>query len=284
MDFRTERGRARYDDLLAVADRVVVGLDFDGTLSPIVNDPDAAVIHPDAPAALRALAARVGAVVVITGRPAEQVVELGGLDDLADDLPHGATLTVLGQYGNQRWDTGTRAFSSPEPPPALGDLRAELPALLADRDASDAQIEEKGLALAVHTRRLADPQGAFDRLRGPLGEAAERHGLTLEPGRLVLEVRSSGMHKGLALRAALDEYDAAGVLFVGDDLGDLEAFEAVGSLREQGLPGVLVCSGSEEEVALAELADLVVDGPVGVVEVLTDFATDAAHGGSPTPR
>ena len=74
MNFRTEQARERYDGLVDLAPRLVVALDFDGTLSPIVADPAAAAIHPDAPAMLGHLAARVRAVVVITGRPARQVV------------------------------------------------------------------------------------------------------------------------------------------------------------------------------------------------------------------
>ena len=49
------------------------------------------------------------------------------------------------------------------------------------------------------------------------------------------------------------ELDAGGFLFAGDDLGDVEAFEAVAELREQGLPTLLVCSASDEESALVEL-------------------------------
>ena len=64
------------------------------------------------------------------------------------------------------------------------------------------------------------------------------------------------------------------MLFAGDDLGDLEAFEAVRGLRDQGLPTLLVCSGSEEQEALAELSDVVVDGPAGVLGLLARFAED----------
>jgi trehalose 6-phosphate phosphatase len=71
------------------------------------------------------------------------------------------------------------------------------------------------------------------------------------------------------------EHDAGGVLFAGDDLGDLEAFEAVRALRDGGLPALLVCSGSEEQEALAELADVVVDGPGGVLDLLDGFAAQA---------
>lgn len=275
MDPLTEQAGRRYDGIVAVAHDVVVGLDFDGTLSPIVEDPRSAVIHPDAPATLEALAGQVRAVVVITGRPARQVVELGDLEAVADALPAGAHLAVMGQYGHERWDSGTRAFTSPEPPEGLAAFRDELPGILAAQDAGDAHVEEKGLAVAVHTRALPDAKAAYARLEEALSDAAERHGLTLEPGRLVLEVRTPGMHKGLAVHAALEEHDGGGVLFVGDDLGDLEAFEAVRSLREQGLPTLLVCSSSEEQEALAELSDLVVDGPAGVVELLTRFTADA---------
>ena len=275
MDLGTEQARAHYDGVLAVAREAVVGLDFDGTLAPIVEDPTRAVIHPDAPEALAALAGRVRAVVVITGRPARQVVDLGRLEELADRLPDGTHFAVMGQYGHERWDAATRRFTSPEPPAGLQAFREELPAILDAEDASDALVEEKGLAVAVHTRRLPHPKRTFRQLERVLGDAAERHGLTLEPGRHVLEVRTPGMDKGVAVRTAVEEYDARGVVFAGDDLGDVEAFEAVGELREGGLPALLVCSSSEEQEALADLADVVVDGPGGVVRLLAELAADA---------
>jgi trehalose 6-phosphate phosphatase len=278
MNFRTEQAQQRYDEVVALAPEVVFGLDFDGTLSPIVDDPDQAVIHPEAPATLAALAAQVRAVVVITGRPARQVVDLGHLERLADALPEGAHLAVRGQYGRERWDSSTREFASPEPPRGLQAFRDELPGLLAAQDAGDALVEEKGLAIAVHTRRLPRPKQTFHRLKEALGEAAEKHGLTLEPGRLVLEVRAPGMHKGLAVHAALEEFDGRGVVFVGDDLGDVQAFEAVREVADRGLPTLLVCSSSDEQEALAELADVVVAGPGGVVDLLGAFTDAAATG------
>ncbi len=252
MDFRSPEGPSRYAALLDVADGVVVGLDFDGTLAPIVEDPAAAVIHPDAADVLVPLAARVRAVAVVTGRPARQVVELGDLDRLADRLS-GGRLLVMGQYGNERWDSETRRFQSPAPPEALEALREELPGILEAADASGAHVEEKGLAIAVHTRRLDDAQPAYARLQPVLADAADRHGLALEPGRLVLEVRAPGMHKGEAVRTLVEELRVDGLVFAGDDLGDVEAFEAVGRLRDRRLPALLVCSGSEEQQALVEL-------------------------------
>ncbi|MFD2348410.1 trehalose-phosphatase [Nonomuraea ferruginea] len=148
--------------------------------------------------------------------------------------------------------------------------KAKLPLLLDSLGVTDAAIEDKGRAVAVHTRRCADPEGTLARLREPLAALAAEHGLVVEPGRMVLEVRPSGMDKGHALGAFLTERSARSVLFVGDDLGDLAAFDAV---RSSGLPGVTVCSGSTEVTALAERADIVVDGPEGVVALLRELTS-----------
>jgi trehalose 6-phosphate phosphatase len=149
--------------------------------------------------------------------------------------------------------------------------------VLREAHAADAFIEDKGLAIAAHTRRLDDPAGAYDRLLPRLGELAERHGLVVEPGRNVIEVRSPGMDKGVVVRNLAKEVEAGGFLFAGDDLGDVEAFEAVAELREQGLATLLVCSASQEESTLLELADVVVPGPDGVLDLLRRFTDDASR-------
>ena len=280
MQFRTPEGQQRYDGVVAAAADTVVGLDFDGVLSPIVPDPSAAVIHPDGPRTLVDLAPRVRAVAVITGRPARQAVSLGSLDEVADALPQEAQLFVLGQYGSERWDSTSREYTSPPAPEGLGHLLDELPSLLLENGAGEAYVEHKGIAVAVHTRRLRDPQAAFERLFPVLSEAAARHGLGVEPGKLVIEVRAPGMHKGEAVRTIRGELGADGFVFAGDDLGDVEAFKAVAALRDEGAPGLLVCSGSEEQQALVELSDIVVDGPHGVLALLRQLAKDAAvHAG-----
>jgi trehalose 6-phosphate phosphatase len=277
MEFRTPEGQQRYDDLVADASHVVVGLDFDGVLSPIVPDPASAVIHPDGPRTLVALAEQVRGVAVITGRPARQAIELGDLDEVGKELAnHDRGLYLLGQYGNERWSSVERRVVSPRPPRGLSSFMSELPDLLRRHDAADAYVEEKGLAVAVHTRRLPDPAGTYERLLPVLSEVATRFGLGVEPGRMVIEVRAPGMHKGQALRAIHRELDGRGVIFAGDDLGDIEAFRAVADLREEGNPGLLICSGSEEQKALVELSDIVVDGPEGVLALLRQFARDAA--------
>ena len=269
----TAAGREGLDALLAAPGRAVIALDFDGTLAPIVADPDRARAHPDAVPALAALAPKVASVAVITGRPAEVAVHHGGFADVPG-LDH---LVVLGHYGAERWDAATGALTTPEPHPGVAAVRAELPGLLERSGAGQGTwIEEKGHAVAVHTRRAPDPQAAFDTLRAPLADLATRHGLIVEPGRMVLELRPPGMDKGAALREYVRELDARGVLYAGDDLGDLPAFTAVDTLRTEGTPGLLVCSGSDEVPALRERADVVVDGPEGVVRLLRSLTTRLA--------
>ena len=281
MEFRTPEGQHRYDDLVADAARVVVGLDFDGVLSPIVDDPAAAAIHPDGPRTLVELAEQVRGVAVITGRPARQAISLGHFEDVGRALAdQGRELHLLGQYGNERWSSGQGQVVSPDPPAGLNRFMSRLPDLLRRNDAGDAFVEEKGLAVAVHTRRLPDAAGAFERLLPVLTEVAAEHDLGVEPGRMVIEVRAPGMHKGQALRTIHRELGGHGVVFAGDDLGDIEAFRAAEELRQEGRPGLLVCSGSEEQRALVELSDIVVDGPDGVLSLLRQFARDAASAAS----
>jgi trehalose 6-phosphate phosphatase len=261
---RTEGGQAGLEALLRAPQTALIALDFDGTLSPIVADPAAARAHPDAPAALRALAPLVGTLAVITGRPALDAVSYGSLEQVPG-------IVVLGHYGRQRWHDGS--LSSPPPPPGLAVAREELPAVLAAAQAPEGTwIEEKGEAVAVHTRRAAQPEETLERLRGPLAELAERTGLTAEPGRLVIELRPPGSDKGQALRDLVAKREASAAVFCGDDLGDRPAFSAVRELRAAGTPGLTVCSGSAEVTGLADEADLVVDGPDGIVVLLQSLA------------
>jgi trehalose 6-phosphate phosphatase len=278
MEFQSALAEKRYADLVDDAALAVIGLDFDGVLSPIVPEPAEAHIHPQGADTLVALAGQVKAIAVITGRPARQAVALGTLDEVGNRIAeHGHDLLVLGQYGNERWSAKDRRVLSPLPPKGLATFMLELPDLLRAHGLAEAHLEEKGLAVAVHTRRMADPVGALQELEPLLRIKAAEHGLVLEPGRMVIEVRAPGMNKGEAVRRLQKELRADAFMFIGDDLGDIEAFRAVMDLRKRGMLGLLVCSASLEQPALAELADVTVGGPDGVMELLNEFTEAAAR-------
>lgn len=256
----TAAGRAGLRALLGQSHRALVGVDYDGTLAPIVPDPARAGPADGVPEALIAVAERFGTLAIITGRPVRDVLGFLRLDEVAGL----AAVVVAGQYGLERFRDGR--LDAPPPSPGVEQARRRLPELLAEAPA--ARLEDKGHALAVHTRGAADPAGLLAALRPSLAALADELGLTAEPGRFVLELRPPGMDKGEALRRLVAEQDARAVLFAGDDLGDLAAFAAVEELRRGGIPGVTVCSRSAEVTALQDRADLVVDGPAGVVQLL----------------
>jgi trehalose 6-phosphate phosphatase len=267
---RTEAGAAGLAAIIAEPARAVIATDYDGTLSPIVERPEQAVAAPGAVAALAALAAKVGEVAIITGRPVRDVLRLSGISSHGTRAEFGR-LIILGQYGLERWNARSGRIEAPPPLPGVEVVRHLLPDLVS-RAPEGTTIEDKGHALVVHVRRTADPDGALERLREPLRALAEDNGLELAPGRRVLELRPPGHTKDVALTELVQEREAGSVLFAGDDVGDLPAFDAVARLRESGVPGVAVCSDSAEVEAVRERADIVVDGPVGVAAFFTALA------------
>jgi trehalose 6-phosphate phosphatase len=255
---RTVPGRDGLAALLADPARALVGLDFDGTLAPIVTDPADSRLAPGGLQVLRHVAARVGTLAIVTGRPAAEVVALGGLEAVPG-------LIVEGQYGAERWEAGR--LRVPAAPPGVAAVRAELPEVLTSA-ARGVWTEDKGLALVVHTRPAADPDAALAAIQAPVTALARRHGLHAHPGRYVLEIRAGDQDKGNALRRLAAERHPTAILFAGDDIGDLPAFAAIDDLRATGTPGLTIGSWSAEAPAVADRADLSVPGPAAVLTLL----------------
>jgi trehalose 6-phosphate phosphatase len=264
----TPAGRDGWEAIVKDPAAAVIASDFDGTLSPLVEDPAMSRAAAGALDALARLAGSVGQVAIVTGRPALVATELSGVSGHAGL----GRLVVLGHYGLERWEASTGAVTSEPVPEGVAVARDRLPGVLQAAGLPDAFVEDKESSLAVHTRRLPDPAGALEALRTPLSELAESVGLHLEPGNLVLELRPPGVDKGLALRRLLDSTGARSILYAGDDLGDLAAFKTLQALRADGLNAVLVAARSSGATALTESADIVVDDPAGVVTVLTALA------------
>jgi trehalose 6-phosphate phosphatase len=260
--------------VLAEPARAVVALDYDGTIAPIVARPEDARPARGALAALRVLGTRIGACALVTGRPAQEAARLLELEP--DDR-----VLVLGHYGLQRWQGGR--LLSPPPVPGVGTARYRLRRMLDEATEPPqvgSRLEDKEHSVALHTREAADPAGALETWREPLRALATETGLELVPGRFVLELRPPGTDKGGALRTLAGERDAHSVVYVGDDLGDLPAFDTVEELRRLGIPGLCVAAvdGSREGAGeLRERADLVLFGPVGVVWFLQELAANIGN-------
>lgn len=267
----TAAGAEAWRALLDAPERALVALDFDGVLAPIVADPAQSRPHPEVIPTLGRLAPHLVGVAVVTGRPAGTAVDYAGFDG----VPGLDRLVVLGHYGAERWDARSRQVQAQPVPPGVAAVRDALPRLLSELGLADeVHIEDKGRSLAVHTRRASEPDVAFEAVGAPLAELAAQNGLVVEPGRLVIELRPPGVDKGDALRQLVSEYGATIVAYAGDDLGDLPAFAAIDALRSDGVVGLKICSGSAEVTELSEQADVIVDGPDGVVELLRQLADE----------
>jgi trehalose 6-phosphate phosphatase len=247
--------------LSARAGEVALCLDFDGTLSPIVEDPQAARLLPGVVELLGPLADRFAAVALISGRPADFLAEHA----------YAPGVRYLGLYGLQEIRDG-RVWVDPR-------LEAARPAVLAAqqdlRDSaavrdSGAWLEDKRYAVAVHTRRVPDPGRWATPIDQTARQIAGRHGLEVVPGKLVWELRPAvPSDKGDAVRRVVAESGARLVVVAGDDLGDLAAFAAAAGLAAEGGEGLRVAVGSAEAPPeLLAAADLVVDGPPGLRDFL----------------
>ncbi len=269
----TPQGRAGLAAIIADPGSALAALDYDGTLSPIAQRPEDAIPAPGALEAVGLLAARFGSVVLISGRPVHQLLNLSGLHS----DPAGPQLTVLAQYGLQRWDGHTGEITSPAQLPGVDDARRDLVELMAHTATPQGvSVEDKGHALVVHTRLTSDPAGVLGALHPRLVAIAERAGLEPHPARHALELRPPGFEKGGALRAFVAEREARAVMFVGDDVGDIPAFAVLQELRAEGIPCVGVVSDSAEVSGLREHADLLLPGPEGVVAFLHQLADELA--------
>jgi len=238
----------------------LIATDFDGTLAPLVADPQQSRPAGGAIETLTRLAAHGAQIAVITGRDAETVVRLGGLQDVPG-------IAVAGLYGLERWQDGT--LTTPEPPPELDELRTRLPAAIA-AGGPETWIEDKRLSLVVHFRRAADPQAAAAAVREPVTALGTELGFEVHPGSNVLELRLPGYDKAGALRQLVGDRPAA--LYLGDDLGDLPAFAAVRELREHGRAAYGVAVRSSDVPELAGAADVEVADPTAAVELLAELA------------
>jgi alpha,alpha-trehalase len=212
----------------------VVFLDYDGTLTPIVDRPEQAVLSPEMGATLARLAGRC-TVAVISGRDLKDVKSRVGLESLYYAGSHGFDIAGPQQERIQN-EKGLEAL--PKLDSAEGRLRGML------RGVDGAEVERKKFSIAVHYRRVAaGEQGAVE---GAVDAVVREHGgLRKGTGKKVFEVQPDiAWDKGKALGWLLETLglqDSPGVLpiYIGDDVTDEDAFKV---LAAKGI-GIVVHAG-----------------------------------------
>lgn len=199
-------------------------LDLDGVLAPLAPTPDAVGPDDRRTDVLKRLTDRLhGRVAIVSGRT------LGEIDRISD----GAARAASGVHGLQR-RRGDGSFANRAPDPAVRRVVAAFDAFAADRPG--VIVEDKELSAGLHYRQA--PGVSADAL-ALAASLAEETGLALQPGSMVLELKTPGTDKGVALAAFMAEapFQGAVPVMVGDDLTDEHGFEAAERL---GGFGVLV--------------------------------------------
>ncbi len=250
--------------LAAVPAAAALVLDFDGVLAPIVENPEASAMPAGSAASLARLAAVLGTVAVISGRPA------GFLADRVR-VPG---VQLLGSYGMEQVTDG-RLVLAPEAQawlPAVAEARSSLAAELGSQPGI--RIEAKPVSVTAHWRQAPDHARAAVLVRQAAGRAAAQTGLRLEPGKLVVELRPPiDVDKGSAVAALIAAARPTAVAYAGDDLGDIPALRVV---REAGGYALVVDHGGETDPRLLAVADEVFRGTPGFADWLAALAAEAA--------
>jgi trehalose 6-phosphate phosphatase len=245
-------GFEQLDPIVGDPARAGLFCDFDGTLSEIIDEPDLARPLDGLPDLLGDLAGELGVVGVLSGRPVSFLQPL---------FPRAVLLAGL--YGLETLVDGQRRDH-----PLGGTWREVIDDVASSSIAHGPvgmHVEEKGLSLTLHFRTHPE-------LEGEVRAFAEKQG-----ARSGLEVRSARMSYELHPPIAVDKgtalleltRDLTSVCFIGDDVGDLPAFDALDELAARGVRVVRVAVRSAEESAeLVGRADVRLDGPAGVGALL----------------
>ena len=198
--------------------RLALFLDYDGTLTPIVERPEDALLADETRAVLRRLAQR-HTVAIVSGRDLEDVRRRVGLDDVHYAGCHG--FEIAGPRANRVH--GAAAAAVPQLAAAADQVAHDI------RGLPGVQLERKRFTLAVHYRRARD--GDVKAVREAVARARARHpALRVTTGKKVLELQPDvDWDKGRAVLWLIETLGLEDALpvYVGDDVTDEDAFRAL---------------------------------------------------------
>ncbi|QKN81400.1 trehalose-phosphatase [Scandinavium goeteborgense] len=190
--------------------------DLDGTLADIKPHPDQVIIPGPIRMTLQQLAEQqAGALALISGR------SMSELDALA--APY--HFPLAGVHGAERRDIKGQTHIVRLPATLADALLEWLTAGMAPL--TGCEVENKGMAFALHYRQAPQHQQAVEQLAA---QAVSRfEGLALQPGKCVVEIKPTGINKGAAISAFMQEAPFLGrqPVFIGDDLTDEAGFDVV---------------------------------------------------------
>lgn len=220
--------------------------DFDGTLSAIVDRPQDAELVPGAADVLGALVRQFALMAVVSGR---------SLNDLRQRIDIAGVL-LLGSYGRERSDVAARQRTG-------GWETVSIAAARRIDGLEGVVLERKGAGIAIHYRLAPDREPEVRRIAADLSDTYE---LEVRPGRRVVELVAPGPGKAEAVTELLRARGLRTFAYVGDDIADLEVFEAASTVDARGV--LVAVDSAEAPPELVARADLALSGPDAVVEFL----------------
>lgn len=200
--------------------RILIGVDFDGTLAPFATDPMQVRAAPGAMATLYAAAALRGVTVaLVSGRDLKTLRTLTG-------IPHTSPIVLLGSHGGQSSlaDVQDSNRLDEEATSRLAAARADLEEVALAHPGT--RIELKPGAVALHTRGV-DPSVGAAALAAALELSTRHTGVKVIPGKEVVELTVVENDKGIALRALAVARTVDATAYLGDDVTDERAFAAL---------------------------------------------------------
>ncbi len=248
--------------------------DIDGTLAEIAATPGEAKLAPGARDAMNRLIELVEVVAVVSGRSAPDA-------SLMIDLPG---VLVIGNHGFEWLRNGERIVDPsvqaviPDVATALSDIASQIalePALMGTI------VENKEISGSIHYRQTAHHDLSRARLFDLASVEADRFGLKVTEGRMVIELRPSvEINKGVALRHIIERERLNGMVFLGDDVTDIDGFRVLTLMRDEyGFAGASIAvSDPEAKPEVIESADASVSGVPACIELLTTLADSLTNG------
>ncbi|KAI5056666.1 hypothetical protein GOP47_0028484 [Adiantum capillus-veneris] len=251
---------------VAKAKQIVMFLDYDGTLSPIVKDPETAFMSEAMRNAVRSLASCFPTA-IISGRCREKVFDFIGLSELYYAGSHGMDIMGPAQGCNGIKASGEKAYDGKgnevvvfQPAKEFKPIMDEVFIVLEEivRKVNGAKIDHNKFSISVHFRCVQEEEWVI-LAEEVLAAMQSFPSLRLTQGRKVLEVRPSiAWDKGKALEYLLNALGLEGrsdifPVYIGDDRTDEDAFKVLNK-QNHGL-GILVSTAVKETNAQSSLRD-----------------------------
>ncbi len=238
--------------------------DIDGTISPTAPTPQQAEVTPLCRHYLSILCKQLALVVGISGRPAEEVKEMVGIDGMV----------YIGNHGMERW-TGNHSEYTKDVKGYSKIIKTVLEELSPLLSIEGLTIQDKVVTATIHYRQCPDRESARKAILEAVKNSPQAGKLRVVPEKMAIDLLPPvDINKGTAITELLKEYNLQGGIYLGDDITDIDGFRAIHTAdRDQDFQGLAIAVSNEEvpQEVLVE-ADFILNG-VSDVERLLEWMT-----------